>query len=317
MKSALASLDDQQDRSKQMAEDGQQPSIELLDFSNPIGTDRLSVEKHLSQSDLHIVRGFLAPSDGVLLGATQPSVVVHKGEPFDMEWCPPGSDRLQIRRVEFGDVHINPGTTPFFQRWRERPFILGMALEPALIDRIGEETFGRNSSSLETLIAIRDERLLAAARASRDEIGEAADGSRLVTEHLGVLIAVHLYRNYSDAKWQPRLVKGGLGSARLRQVIDYIEAHLADDLSLAMLASIAGLSLHHFGETFRQSMGVPPHRFVLSRRIERAKILLLSTDMTITQIAFAVGYSSQSHFATKFRQAAGATPQRFRIERRG
>jgi len=292
-------------------------ALELVDFSYPLSTERLSVERRLSQSDLHIVRGFLAPSEGVLLGATQPSVVVHKGEPFDMEWCAPGSDRLQTRRVEFGDVHINPGNTPFFQRWHERPFILGMALEPALIDRIGEETFGRNSSSLETLVAVRDERLLAAARASRDEVGEAADGSKLVTEHLGILVAVHLYRHYSDAKWQPRPIKGGLGAARLRQVIDYIEAHLADDLSLAMLASIAGLSLHHFGETFRQSMGVPPHRFVLTRRIERAKILLLSTDMTITQIAFAVGYSSQSHFATKFREAAGATPQRFRIERRG
>lgn len=291
-------------------------ALDLIDFSYPLSTERLSVERHLSQSDLHIVRGFLAPSDGVLLGAAQSSVVVHKGEPFDMEWRSPGSDRLQTQRVEFGDVHINPGDTPFFQRWRETPLILGMALEPALIDRIGEETFGRNSSSLETLIGIRDERLLAAARASHDEIEEAADGSRLVAEHLGILVAVHLYRHYSDAKWQPRPVKGGLGPARLRRVIDYIEAHLADDLRLAILARIAGLSLHHFGEVFRQSMGVPPHRFVLTRRIERAKVLLLGTDMTITQVAFAVGYSSQSHFAAKFRRVAGATPRRFRIERK-
>ena len=291
--------------------------VELVDFSYPLSTARLSVERRLTQSDLHIVRGSLAPSDGVTLGAAQSSVVVHKGEPFEMEWCPPGSDRLQTRRVEFGDVHINPGNTPFFQRWSASPLILGLALEPALIDRVGEEAFGRNSSSLETLIAIRDERLLAAARASRDEIGEPADGSRLVTEHLGILVAVHLYRHYSGAKWQPAPVKGGLGSARLRQVLDYIEAHLADDLSLSKLAAIAGLSLHHFGEAFRQSMGVPPHRFVLTRRIERAKILLLGTNLTVTHIAFAVGYQNQSHFATKFREATGATPQRFRIDRRG
>ena len=163
------------------------------------------------------------------------------GSPINMDWRLPGSDLLQTKTVEFGDVHINPGDNPFFQRWTAHPTILGMALDQSLLDRVGEETFGQDSASLRTVVATRNERLLRAAITWREELDEGGAGGSLFAEQLGVILAVHLFRHYSDAKWQPRPIKGGLGSARLRQVIDYIEAHLADDLSLATLASIAGL----------------------------------------------------------------------------
>lgn len=58
-----------------------------------------------------------------------------------------------------------------------------------------------------------------------------------------------------------------------------------------------------------------PHRFILNRRIERGKVLLITTDMSIAQISFAVGFACQSHFAVRFRETAGVTPLRFRFER--
>jgi len=124
-----------------------------------------------------------------------------------------------------------------------------------------------------------------------------------------------MFRHYSDSAWRPAPARGGLGAQRLRLVIDYIEANLDDDLSLAMLAEMAGRSLHHFSDAFRQSTGTPPHRYIMIRRIERAKILLLSTDMPVAQIAFAVGFASQSHFGAMFRALTGVTPLRFRLDR--
>lgn len=300
-----------------MDADGKDTPMELVDFSHPVSTDRLSVDARLSHSGVHVVRGWLAPHDGGEIGAAQLSAVVHKGEPFDMEWRLPGSDRLHVRRIEFGDVHINPGDMPFFQRWKARPLILGMALDHKLIDRVGRETFGRDVSSLETRIAVRDDRLMATATAWREELANEGAGGRLLTEHLGIILAVHLFRNYGDAAWQSPSLKGGLSGRRLRRVLDYIEAHLDDDLSITALAGVAGLSLHYFAEAFRDSTGTPPHRFILMRRIERAKILLLTTAMTITEVALAVGYSSHSHFALKFRELTGAGPRRFRLDRKG
>lgn len=90
---------------------------------------------------------------------------------------------------------------------------------------------------------------------------------------------------------------------------------MGDDLTISALAGVANRSLHHFGDAFRQSTGTPPHRFVLMRRMDRAKILLLTTKMPIAQIALEVGFASQSHFGHMFRVTTGVTPLRFRLDR--
>src|SRR3546814_6840614 len=71
----------------------------------------------------------------------------------------------------------------------------------------------------------------------------------------------------------------------------------------------------HFGLAFRQSTGHPPHRYVIMRRIERAKALLLTSQASVTQIAHATGFSSHGHFTAHFRRLVGTTPSRFRLNR--
>src|SRR3546814_19352397 len=107
-------------------------------------------------------------------------------------------------------------------------------------------------------------------------------------------------------------MRGGLGAARLHRVIDYIEAHLSDDLSVRELATIAGLSAHHFGLAFRQSIGHPPHRYIIMRRIERAKALLLTSLASVTQIDHATGFSSHCPFTAPSRTLVVTTPSRLR-----
>lgn len=296
-----------------MADDGNQ--AELIDLSYPVSTSRLQLDSRISQGGVHVVQGALAPLAGGLIGSAQLSIVVHMGEPFQMDWRLPGSDQLQSKTIEFGEIYINRGDNPFFMRWKARPTIVGMGLDRALLDRVGEETFGRASTSVQTKVAVRDDRLARAARTWQEEFEDGSPGGKLFAEHLGIILAVHLFRHHSSSAWKPAPAKGGLGAHRLRRVIDYIEAHLGDDLQLTTLAGIADRSLHHFGEAFRQSTGAPPHRFVMIRRIERAKILLLTTDMTVAQIAMEVGFASQSHFALKFREMTGVAPLRFRLDR--
>jgi AraC family transcriptional regulator len=99
---------------------------------------------------------------------------------------------------------------------------------------------------------------------------------------------------------------------RLRHVIDYIEAHLDQDLTLAELAAVAGFSLSHFKPLFRQAVGMPVHRYVLERRIERARMLLAGSDKSMTEIAIEAGFAHSSHMARCLRRVLGLSPSQIR-----
>ncbi len=99
---------------------------------------------------------------------------------------------------------------------------------------------------------------------------------------------------------------------RLRRVIDYIEAHISEAISLLDLAAAAGLSRTHFTAQFRLATGCRPHDFILLRRIEVAKRLLLETSRELVDIALTVGFQAQAHFSTVFKRLVGETPGRWR-----
>lgn len=99
---------------------------------------------------------------------------------------------------------------------------------------------------------------------------------------------------------------------RLKRVSDYVEANLDRSLSLAALAEAAGLSRMYFAGQFRLATGMRPHNYVVQRRIQRAKALLSQNRVSIVEVAFSVGFQSQSHFTAVFKRVAGITPQRWR-----
>jgi AraC family transcriptional regulator len=113
-----------------------------------------------------------------------------------------------------------------------------------------------------------------------------------------------------------RTEKRTLSRERLRRVTEYIEAHLAEPLSLTKIGEIACLSPFHFSRSFKRSAGVGLHEYVVRRRIERAKQLILYSDLSLAQIAGAVGFDSQSSFTARFRREVGLSPGRFRKEGR-
>jgi transcriptional regulator GlxA family with amidase domain len=106
--------------------------------------------------------------------------------------------------------------------------------------------------------------------------------------------------------------RGGLSPAAMRRVHEYVEAHLHNSIELVELSGIAGLSVFHFAREFKQSAGVTPHYYLVRKRVERAKELLAGTDHSLSEIAFATGFSDQSHFTRHFRQIIGITPGQFR-----
>ena len=136
--------------------------------------------------------------------------------------------------------------------------------------------------------------------------------SQLHFDALTTSIDVQLVRRWSNHGTKAAPSRGGLPPARLRRVEDFLMAHLADDIGLDDLAAIADLSAKHFARAFRQSTGMPPHRWLIERRIDRAKALLATADLGLADIAIACGFADQSHFTAAFRKSVGATPGRYR-----
>jgi AraC family transcriptional regulator len=110
--------------------------------------------------------------------------------------------------------------------------------------------------------------------------------------------------------------RGGLSGSQLRRVVAFMTEHVADNLALDELASLVNLSAKHFARAFRQSTGVPPHRWLIERRIDRAKNLLATADLGLAEIALACGFADQSHFTAAFRRGTGVTPGTYRQETR-
>lgn len=107
-------------------------------------------------------------------------------------------------------------------------------------------------------------------------------------------------------------VKGGLASWQQRRVEGIVQRSLSRPIGIAELAGACGLSHSHFTRAFRQSIGEPPHRWLLGQRIKKAKNLLLTTDLQLAEIAFECGFSDQSHFNRTFSRLTGITPRRWR-----
>ncbi len=138
------------------------------------------------------------------------------------------------------------------------------------------------------------------------------NANQLTLSTASTLLLTHLVQHYSNVQWQLPTVTGGLAPVALRNVLEYIEAHLGEPLLLCDLAAQVSLSEYHFARMFRQSMGVAPHQFVMQRRMARAKALLLSSNQSLTDIALACGFNSASHFSNRFKAAKGITPSQLR-----
>jgi AraC family transcriptional regulator len=113
------------------------------------------------------------------------------------------------------------------------------------------------------------------------------------------------------------LARGGLAPWQVRRCTEYLKDQCSDNVGLESLANLVGLSPYHFARAFKQSTGMPPHRYQLNLRIARAKVLLENTDAPVTEVAFDVGYESSQALARLFRREMGLSPSEYRRQHGG
>jgi len=147
------------------------------------------------------------------------------------------------------------------------------------------------------------------------DLDEGSPAGRLYGDSLANALAVYLLTRYTTRHYAPERHRGTLPRYLLKRVLDYIDEHLAADISLTQLATVAGMSAHYFAELFRQSTGHAPYRYVLLRKIERAKQSLRHPQRSVLDAALDAGFQNPSHFARIFRRFVGVSPSQFRSER--
>ena len=276
----------------------------------------LSPEHSPSTHDFNLQTHSLRAMEAVAQATARYGVVLHLSHPEAIEW----SRWNHTRRTRLCPQQISlhsPGEMPAFRLYGSAEVLevtfsastvarfLGTANEPApaLRDFYGFEEL--QVSRLLTLLATEKQ--------------NGGYGGNLFSEGILTALVAHLftYHRAEQTPFAPASFLATHSSLRLSKreveaVRGFIEAHLADNLSLPTLAALTPYSVHHFSLLFRETLGVSPHQFVTRRRVERAGRLLLSSDLPLAEIALAVGFAHQSHLNLHFKRIMGVTPYRYR-----
>ena len=155
-------------------------------------------------------------------------------------------------------------------------------------------------------------RLSAMVAAVHAEMVAGFSSGRLFLDSVEQAMAVTLVKGYAVRDRPVQIYRGGLGSARLRKIKEFVHAKMEDDLSLDEMAQSVGLSTAHFARMFRKSTHETPHQFVLRQRLERARAMLRAADSRVLDVAVACGFKTQQHFAQVFRDVWGVSPTEYR-----
>jgi AraC family transcriptional regulator len=214
-----------------------------------------------------------------------------------------------------GSICLVPAGSPALWRWSGSFDWLVIVLEPGVVTRVAAEAFGLDPGRLTVppLDGLDLPPIRAAMSAIDAELTAGGAGGRLAADSLANVLAVQLIRHVLAPRQPARGPDGTLPRGRLRAVIDYVEGHLDGAPTLEQIAAVAHLSPYHFARQFKAATGLPPHQYVIMRRVERAKQLLQArTVLSLAEVAARAGFSDQSQFCHHFRRLVGVTPGRFR-----
>jgi AraC family transcriptional regulator len=231
---------------------------------------------------------------------------IHLGQPIQLECILNG--RQSPTYLTQGDIMLTPPHTHRKLSWNTDAEFLLLRLESQLLTSAGSDV-DRERIEITPQLKIRDSLLQQIGLALKAEL-KSNRLDRLYAESMANALAVHILRRYSTQKQSIRSYTGGLPNHKLQQAIDYIQAHLAEEISLSAIASELGMSQYYFARLFKQSTGYSPYQYLIKCRIERAQELLMHTQH-IANVALQVGFASQSQFGRHFKRLTGVTPKQF------
>ena len=239
-------------------------------------------------------------------------LVLHMGGPKRVTRM--GGLRDVTRDIEDGALTLVPAGTRY--EWcTEGPIDFAhLYIHPARLNHAIAMVFDRDASAvaLHDDVGFQDMLLSETLRAMLADVETHGPSSRPYLEVLFDCALATLVRRHSSAGEVTQVARHALAPVKLRRVLDYMEASLAEPVTLASLAGVAALSRFHFARAFRCAMGEPPLAYLTRRRIEAAKRMLRIEGRSVGEVARLAGFRSPSRFSALFRRFTGLTPSDFR-----
>jgi AraC family transcriptional regulator len=258
-----------------------------------------------------------APFHGDFRAVADPLIVIHLTGPVRVTRTLDGADESSM--ILPGGAFILPGGVPFGVRLDAALESVHFYLRRDLVDEVALElSSGGRPVELIPRLGKPDPLLEQIGLAFREQLHDGSVSTSLYVDHLARAAAARLVSAHSTAslKIPPESRRPGLSEQQLRRAVDFMEANLDRDSSIAELAAAAGLSPVYFARQFKVATGLAPHQHLLRLRVERAKRLLSTGDLPIAAIALDCGFCHQEHLTRVFHRVCGTTPAVYRASLR-
>ena len=209
---------------------------------------------------------------------------------------------------------FEPGSSASHWHWTENLEVSHVYLEKRLLSRVAGELIDREVEQVEfrDILAGSDPVVGLLADQLKQEAQAPGPGGPLYAEALSMQLVVHLLRHHAVCRYRESRVDGRLRQPELDRLRDYIDAHLAAPLSLEDLARVVGVGPWTLNRQLRLSLGCSPYRFVIDRRVMRARELIMAGNLPLKEVAAATGFSDQAHLTRTMRARLGVTPGQLR-----
>jgi AraC family transcriptional regulator len=219
-----------------------------------------------------------------------------------------------------GDVAVVPAGTPFAVRSRDGTpqdvAALVVAVTPAALGEVLDAGGVRRVAGPLPVVGARSPAVAALAGLLSAGLDDDGDAGRLARDSLALALLAALVRDHTTAR-VPAPPARGLSPEQLDRVLRHVEDQLAGPVAVADLAARAHVSEFHFSRLFRAATGASPHRYLVQRRVERARELLTGTDLPVAQVAARCGFADAAHLTRHTRRLLGAPPGALRAAARG
>jgi AraC family transcriptional regulator len=192
-------------------------------------------------------------------------------------------------------------------------------LEPSRVAQVAAESFEMDPSRtvVPPVDGLNAPELRSAMLAVDAELKAGGVGGPLMVEALANMLSVHLIRHFLGPRQLAGQSDGVLPRRKLHTVIEYIMESLEGNPTVERMAAVVHLSPYHFARQFKAATGLPPHQYVIARRVERAQQLLRADgELGLVEVALRVGFSDQNKFSLHFKRIVGVTPRQFQTAAR-
>jgi AraC family transcriptional regulator len=210
-----------------------------------------------------------------------------------------------------GDALIVPAGVTNATVWKENAEFSLLTLCPKFVSEVAHESIDPNRVELVPQFAAFDPLIHQLGLSLKADLEAGCPIGKIFGESAAVMLAARLLQQHSIRIAKLASDEHGLSSYTLRQVLAYIRSHLSEDLSIIDLAQVAGMSPYYFLRLFKKSMHLTPRQYIIQMRIDRAKELLRSRELSIADISLQCGFTNQSHFTNVFRQLTDTTPKAY------